>query len=287
MPKKYTPTGRPVGRPKNSKNKYPSLKDSWTQGLRQRVAPEPIREQIRNFGKSDLPSNYNTDKIVSKRINILRTETMHSMGFGKKGLSTTKAATVRRSFRKGVKAGESKAVYSGFLLQLQKESLGALLAAGVRGTKNISITKSKLSEAIKNGILEFCRNNVHRIQEEMIYALREETKAGKLYLTVFKNNVVYLNHRASAVGQSPAVLSGEFVNSYKNYVWTSGAGLPSMEFTNTAPYAEELHKMGRDLFPINPATDPTLYTTNVSHQILSGAFGYLNNRYQYFTRGIR
>ena len=287
MPKKYTPTGRPVGRPKNSKNKYPSLKDSWTQGLRQRVAPEPIREQIRNFGKSDLPSNYNTDKIVSKRINILRTETMHSMGFGKKGLSTTKAATVRRSFRKGVKAGESKAVYSGFLLQLQKESLGALLAAGVRGTKNISITKSKLSEAIKNGILEFCRNNVHRIQEQMIYALREETKTGRLYPRIVKNGVIYLNHRASAVGQSPAVLSGEFVSSYKNYVWTSGAGLPSMEFTNTAPYAEELYNMDRDLFPINPATDPTLYTTNVSYQILSGAFGYLNNRYQYFTRGMR
>jgi hypothetical protein len=282
--KKYTPTGRPVGRPKGSR-KYPELKDSWTQGLKRNVAPEQVRKEIRNFKPKDLPQGYNPDKIVSKRLNILRTETMHERGFGKKGLSTKKNAVVRRSARAGIKKGQSKAVYTGFLMQLQKESLGALLASGVRGTKRITFTRSKLAEAVRHGVNQYCQNNIQNIESEMIHALREQPKTGRIYPELRKNGVIYTNHQASSIGESPAVLTGEFIGAYRSNVTLSTQGLSEMNFYNNTDYTEILYNMGRDIFPINQETDPSLFNPYVKVQVLSGMFDYLQNRYQYFSWG--
>jgi len=285
--KKYTPTGRPVGRPKGSK-KYPELKDSWTQGLKRNVAPEPIKKEIKNFKPKDLPSGYNTDKIISKRLNILRTETMHSLGFGKKGLSTKKSAIVRRSARSGIKQGQSKAVYTGFLMQLQKESLGALLAAGVRGTKAPTFVKNKLSQAVRSGIYEYLSNSAEPIQQDMIAYMANYSHSGRLYPRVYKKGVIYTDHRASAIGEPPAILSTELINNYRHSIQINTSGAYDLILTNPTDYADELQKdLDRDLFPVRPETSPYLQTSYIKHIVFIGIFNYLQNRYQYFTWGGR
>jgi hypothetical protein len=81
--------------------------------------------------------------------------------------------------------------------------------------------------------------------------------------------------------------TGEFIDSYRSNVTLGTQGLSEMNFYNNTDYTEILYNMGRDIFPINQETDPSLFNPYVKVQVLSGIFDYLQNRYQYFSWGAR
>lgn len=191
----------------------------------------------------------------------------------------------QRSARKGISSGESKAIQSGFKVQIAKASRSALASLGIQGTLSPSLAKrNPLTKAFQTAIRFYVATDLKpAILGYMKEKQLKSVGSGRLYPIVKKNGLVYENHRASLEGQPAANLSGELAHSYRASLISTGFAL---KLKNTAPYAQYLNDHGRLTFWVDRSQElKQLYDTSyIKNKILSQASASLYDKYQNITR---
>jgi hypothetical protein len=274
------------GRPRKAEP-TPRLKNADYKPSGGRYAPESEWRKAKNIGTSEYKSLV-TDKekstfIPSKQRNIAKIRKIQSKYSKRPESQLSASAKKRKAFRAGKAKGQTKAVYSGFKIQMDKQSLGALLALGIRGKIP---TSNKMAMSMKKASQMYLKSSTREILIRLKEFQLASRGSGILYPRILKHGQLFINHRASRAGSgdAPANLSGELASSYTADVQLSSTG-STATFTNEAIYANSLVQSGRRLFnALKPNTSSIgiLNPVTAKAELWSKFTSIINSRYQNF-----